>query len=147
MSNTNTPLHLAVQNGNIEIVKMLLDAGHDLNAVNADDLTPLQLAIQLGHTEIVTLLSEKNKKNRSVPPPRTFYERSHIMSKNNNQSFWIWVSAWILGIGLSGLYRYYTSPKPSYVWETKPVTQAEQAERDATMRNIRREQLDPKKLD
>jgi ankyrin repeat protein len=82
MSNTNTSLHLAVQNGNIEIVRMLLDAGHDLNTVNADDITPLQLAIQLGHTEIVALLSENNKENRSVsPPPHTSDERNSTMLK------------------------------------------------------------------
>jgi hypothetical protein len=56
MTNTNPPLHLAVQNGNIAIVKMLLDAGHDLNAVNADGQTPLDWAITINNTEIIQLL-------------------------------------------------------------------------------------------
>jgi len=69
MSNTNTSLHLAVQNGNIDIVKMLLDAGNDLNAVNTDDLTPLQLAIQAGHTDIAALIAERIKENNNTAVP------------------------------------------------------------------------------
>jgi GTPase SAR1 family protein len=51
----NTPLHVAVQNGNIEVVKMLLEAGHDPSAVNDEGLTPQDIASQMGHTEIVDL--------------------------------------------------------------------------------------------
>ena len=56
MSNTNTPLHLAIQNGNIEIVKILLENQCDFHAVNPDGLTPLQLATQTGNAEIVSML-------------------------------------------------------------------------------------------
>jgi hypothetical protein len=49
---------------------MLLDAGHDLNAVNADGLTPLHIAIQMEYAEIVSLLADKTKvKNSTVPSP------------------------------------------------------------------------------
>jgi len=68
---SNTPLHLAVQNGNIEIVKTLLANGCDLNACNADGLTPLDLAITTNNTEIVQLLLE-HKNRAKVPPPPTF---------------------------------------------------------------------------
>ena len=56
MSNTNTSLHIAVQNDNIDIVKMLLEAGHSPNEADADGLTPLDLAIATNNTEIVQLL-------------------------------------------------------------------------------------------
>ena len=69
MSNTNTPLHLAVQNGNIEIIKTLLASGGDLDARNADGLTPLDLAITTNNTEIVQLLLEhKDGAKVSTPP-------------------------------------------------------------------------------
>jgi hypothetical protein len=67
MANTNTTLHFAVQNGNIDIVKMLLDAGHDLNAVNTEGLTPLDLAVTVNNTEVVQLLL-KHKGKTTAPP-------------------------------------------------------------------------------
>jgi hypothetical protein len=54
---TNTPLFLAVQNGNIDIVKMLLEAGHNPNEVNAEGLSPLGLAVTTDNLEIVQLLT------------------------------------------------------------------------------------------
>jgi hypothetical protein len=38
-----TPLHLAAWSGDVELVKVLLDAGAHANARNADGLTPIQL--------------------------------------------------------------------------------------------------------
>ncbi|MCL2117953.1 MAG: ankyrin repeat domain-containing protein [Planctomycetaceae bacterium] len=64
----NTPLHIAIQNGNIEIVKALLADGCDLGARNADGLTPLDLATKLNHDEIVRLLLERGA-GRLPPPP------------------------------------------------------------------------------
>jgi hypothetical protein len=66
MSTTNPPLHVAVQNGNMDIVKMLLEAGHNPNEVNAEGLTPLHIAVQMGHTEIATLLIERSQKNCGI---------------------------------------------------------------------------------
>jgi hypothetical protein len=59
---SNTPLHDAVQNGNVETVRMLLNAGHDPNEVNADGITPLHIAAQTGNATIAALLLEKSKK-------------------------------------------------------------------------------------
>jgi hypothetical protein len=69
MSNTNPPLHIAVENGNIDIVKMLLEAGHSPNEANADGLTPLHIAIQRGHTEIAALFADKTKESGTAPLP------------------------------------------------------------------------------
>ena len=66
MSNQNTPLHTAVQNGNIEIVKLLLDAGHDPNEANAEGLTPLHIAAQTGNAGIATLLVSRPMDNDKV---------------------------------------------------------------------------------
>jgi ankyrin repeat protein len=109
MSNTNTPLHLAVQNGNIAIVEMLLDAGHDLNAVNADGPTPHQLAVQLGHTKIVTLLAEKNKGTKETP--------SWTVPDWTVQNYMVGV---LLAIIFISIYRAYTTPEPSYTWDPAP---------------------------
>jgi hypothetical protein len=65
----DTSLHLAVQNGNIDIVKMLLEAGHSPNEANADGLTPLHIAVQMEHTDIVTLLAGKINESNNIAPP------------------------------------------------------------------------------
>ena len=60
----NGSLHLSVNEGHVEIVKMLLDAGADVNMDNSGEYdeayTPLQLAIEtddsMGHETIVRIL-------------------------------------------------------------------------------------------
>ena len=46
----NTPLHTAVNTGNVTIVKLLIDSGANINAWNpeCDGATPLHLAIMSG---------------------------------------------------------------------------------------------------
>ena len=77
---SNTPLHVAVQNGNIDIVKMLLDAGHDLNAVNAEGLTPLDLAVTVNNSEVVKLLLEY--KGKITAPPTTPKPSTQVLAPN-----------------------------------------------------------------
>ena len=64
---TNTPLHIAVQNGNIEIVKVLLASGCDTGARNADGLTSLDLAVTNNNEEIVRLLLEHTERHTNLP--------------------------------------------------------------------------------
>ena len=54
----HTPLHTAIQNGNIDIIKMLLADGCDLSERNAQGQTPLDLATVINNEEIVRLLLE-----------------------------------------------------------------------------------------
>jgi len=94
MSNMNTPLHVAVQNGNVEIVKMLLNAGHDPNAVNAEGVTPFQIAAQMGNAEIVSCFIEKSKKssNTSVSQPTLdTVIAPTITGETLNRYFLLWV--------------------------------------------------------
>ncbi|MDR0328492.1 MAG: ankyrin repeat domain-containing protein [Planctomycetaceae bacterium] len=66
----NTPLHIAIQNGNMDIINILLSDGCDLSARNADGQTPLDLATAMNNEQIVRLLLEHGA-GRAVPPPNT----------------------------------------------------------------------------
>ncbi|MGL9779745.1 MAG: ankyrin repeat domain-containing protein [Wolbachia sp.] len=44
----NTPLHLAVEEGNLEAVKHLIEKGADINAIGQHRRTPLCIAAKKG---------------------------------------------------------------------------------------------------
>jgi len=52
-------LHTAVEEGNIDVVKSLLERGADINSLNGDDKTPLAIAAYKGSVEVVRLLIER----------------------------------------------------------------------------------------
>ncbi|RDW75101.1 hypothetical protein BP6252_06243 [Coleophoma cylindrospora] len=54
-----TPLHWASHNGHINIVKLLLEKGADVNAADKDSCSPLYWASQDGQIDVVKLLLEK----------------------------------------------------------------------------------------
>ena len=56
--NSITPLHLAALEGDLLIVKALLEAGADCTALTDKLKTPKDMAIQEGHNQIVELLEE-----------------------------------------------------------------------------------------
>ena len=56
----NTPLYMAASNGNIEAVKILLEAGADVNAKNFKGETPLYVAISKNNNELAKLLMQYN---------------------------------------------------------------------------------------
>ena len=58
-SDGNTPLHLASQNGYVEVVEILLDCGVDVNARNNYNIIPLHLASHRRHPKIVQMLLDR----------------------------------------------------------------------------------------
>lgn len=54
------PLILAAQNGHTCVMKILIEAGADVNAPDYEGMTPLHQAAQHGHVRAVELLIEKN---------------------------------------------------------------------------------------
>ena len=55
-SSQDTPLNIAAMFNNIDIVKLLVKAGADLDKANDDDETPLHSAVHLGNIKIVKIL-------------------------------------------------------------------------------------------
>jgi hypothetical protein len=53
-----TPFHYAAENGHVEISRLLLQNGADVNAKGYDGYTPLHLAALKGHVDILHLLVE-----------------------------------------------------------------------------------------
>ncbi|XVF34729.1 hypothetical protein REPUB_Repub18cG0084200 [Reevesia pubescens] len=65
--NGYTALHVAVCEGNIEIVKFLLEQGADIDKADIDGWNPRDLAEQQGHEEIKMIFeSSKEMKTRSI---------------------------------------------------------------------------------
>ena len=50
------PIHLSAANGHLEVVKLLLERGADVHAVNGEGETPYQVSLRRGHREIADLL-------------------------------------------------------------------------------------------
>ncbi|CZR67067.1 uncharacterized protein PAC_16966 [Phialocephala subalpina] len=80
-----TPLYRASMNGHIEVVKLLLEKGANVNAAIEDGSTPLHRASMNGHLESVKLLLEKGAnvntatKDGSTPLHRASYN-GHLES-------------------------------------------------------------------
>ncbi|CAK8990518.1 unnamed protein product [Durusdinium trenchii] len=53
-----TPIHIAANRGHLEVVRLLLEAGADKDAVRTDGATALFIAAKNGHLEVVRLMLE-----------------------------------------------------------------------------------------
>ena len=78
----NTPLHIAFQRDNIEIIMALLDRGADVNIIDDEQNTPLHLACKKGNIELVNKIINKgvdiNASNGNQ------YTPLHLACKNGN---------------------------------------------------------------
>jgi ankyrin repeat protein len=62
-----TPLHYAIKDGNIKIIKHLIEECHaDVEAEDNKNLTPLDLALKKGNVEVVKYLNEQCQANAEV---------------------------------------------------------------------------------
>jgi ankyrin len=59
--NSSTPLHFAAREGQLDIVKLLLDKGANVDAKDSDGDNPLQCAEINGHTKCAELLRSYKK--------------------------------------------------------------------------------------
>ena len=57
----NLPIHVASRMGNVDCVRLLLDAGADIDNKNEDEQTPLHLAAMNGRTRVVELILRLGK--------------------------------------------------------------------------------------
>jgi ankyrin repeat protein len=55
----STPLHLAAQNGHLDVVEFLVEQQAEVNAKETDGWTPLYLAAHNGHFDVVKFLVEQ----------------------------------------------------------------------------------------
>jgi len=71
----STPLILALRNGHLEAVKLLIDAGAKVNAKTSYGFTSLILASEKGYTEIVKLLLDAGAKVDTALITSSVYEK------------------------------------------------------------------------
>ena len=58
-----TALHIAVRKGHLDIVKLLVEKGSDVNAKDIAGRTPLWYAIKSENLEVVRVNRRRNSKN------------------------------------------------------------------------------------
>jgi ankyrin repeat protein len=82
-----TPLFIASWKGHVPIVKLLLDAGADVNIPNIYDNTPLIVASEKGREEIVKMLldrgadyTKKNKNNKTALDFAIRYRKKDVVN-------------------------------------------------------------------
>lgn len=75
-ANGTTALHVAVCEGNMEIVKFLLDHGADIDKPDHEGWTPRALADQQGHEDI-KILFQSNREPKTQPPFISIPERQN----------------------------------------------------------------------
>ena len=60
-----TPLHYACRIGNLDIVKLIVTSGGNINSIDSLQMTPKDYALNGNHDDVVTWLNEYEKKNKA----------------------------------------------------------------------------------
>ena len=63
-----TPLHWAARSGQVEVVRMLIDSGADVNYADEKAGTPLHMAVYSGHGDVAELLIAKGADVNALIP-------------------------------------------------------------------------------
>ena len=63
-NNGTTPLHIAAQNGRVDVVDVLLQNRADTNAKQIDGATPLCTAVRSGHFDVVYAIASGTNARR-----------------------------------------------------------------------------------
>lgn len=79
-----SPLIAATMNGHAQVIKVLLDAGFDINATNSEGWTPLMYAIQSRNAESVRTLLEDPNQQVDVNTHSRFGSPLEIAVRNGN---------------------------------------------------------------
>ena len=58
---SNTPLHIAVEHGNVEVAEYLVEQGASLLVRNQSGNYPIHLAISTGQTRVIEFLLQQNR--------------------------------------------------------------------------------------
>lgn len=77
------PLHLAAENGQLEVCKSLLGLGSDLNAVDNQSQTPLHLAARKNHADVLRLFLS-SKPQLVLLANKNGYTCAHIAAMNGS---------------------------------------------------------------
>lgn len=82
--NYDTPLHIAVKNNRLYIIKELIKAGVDLNMPAEFEATPLHLAVSEGHLDVAKLLI-KSGVDVSLVDERNLTALDYAIDEKNDQ--------------------------------------------------------------
>jgi hypothetical protein len=80
-----TPLHQAARNGKLEVCRLLLDHGANINQIDKDTVrgSPLQHAVSMGEIDCVKLLCERGADHTHVGLGGEALDISEMMAQEN----------------------------------------------------------------
>jgi len=83
---------MAARKGNLEIIKVLLKSGANLNIASNDGMTPLIIASNTGNINVITLLLSA-KADISIADKMNFTSLTHAASQGHNKACEILISS------------------------------------------------------